>query len=439
MNDLVPQISQMIHRLSNGDYFYIHNQPDVNFYFNNFNKTHLGWEVEVRIEAELPASKNKSFCAKTNFLSLTSRETFVRHVEKILGKEIDWHGIITNVFTELKEYIENEDRSIALEDIEEQKGVEYLIDPFIVEGGPNIFFGKGGTSKTYLSLKIALSLMDVEDFLGVVPARSIPILFVDYEASAGTINRRIHSLTNKEIPKGLFRYFAAGGVPIADNIMGIKRAVKRYGIELIIIDSAALACGGRPEDAQTAVSFFNALASIGVTSLTIAHETKAETGNYPFGSVFFWNSPRNIWNVKGVQEQDDRVLEVGLFHRKANDGGLKSPVGVRVWFDPSGKVEIKKSGLPDEWNKEYTIKQRIWRALRDNPRSIAELREEFEDIKEDTLKRTLTRMKGSGKLDNIGGVWMLLSTGDKKDVRGQVSPVFEGGDTRGDNKKDIPF
>jgi hypothetical protein len=89
------------------------------------------------------------------------------------------------------------------------------------------------------------------------------------------------------------------------------------GVGFMIIDSAGLACGGEPEKAEGAIRFFNALNSLGLSSLTTAHVTKEETKElYPFGSIFWHNGARMTWNVQGDRDLD--VLHLGFFCRKAN-------------------------------------------------------------------------------------------------------------------------
>tara|TARA_R100001530_G_scaffold13251_1_gene12248 strand:+ start:4616 stop:5857 length:1242 start_codon:yes stop_codon:yes gene_type:complete len=366
-------------------------------------------QCEIIIDLYFSDDLIDTFDSRLNIASLSQRESISRALKRTISGDIQWERILNNACSGLKRFLEEEDRSVDLFSVNEKdEEADWLIPNMIVSGGPNILFGKGGTSKTYLSLKMALSLAMGEEFLGHVPTRTYRTMFVDYEATRGTIASRLRQL-NPDIPENAIWYFSPKGMPLHDSVPVLKKLVKKHDIEFLIIDSAALACGGRPEEAENAIRFFNALASIGTTSLTIAHETKAEGGNYPFGSVFFWNSPRSIWNIKAENEHESRALQVGLFHRKNNNGHLSSPVGVRVWFGED-KVEIKRGALSEEWGSEFPLKKRIQYTLRDGAKTLDELKDEFAGVTDGTLKKSLSQLKKRGILDNISPLWMLIGS-----------------------------
>ncbi len=374
--------------------------------FKNPVSVRNGIQCEVTIDLHFGEELADTFESRLDVLSLSQREAFSRTLKRTLSPDIQWEKILSNACTGIKRYLEDEDRSIDITTVTDQEDDGWLIPNIIAANGPNILFGKGGTSKTYLTLKMAMALATGGDFLGHKPVRTFKTLFIDYEATRATIAKRIRSLGDK-VPENMIWYFSPKGMPLHDCVPSIKKLVAKHGIEFLIIDSAALACGGRPEEAETAIRFFNGLASIGTTSLTIAHETKQEGGNYPFGSVFFWNSPRSIWNIKAENEQESKALKVGLFQKKNNNGHLSSPIGVRVWFGDN-QVEIKRGALADDWKTEFPIKKRIKAILWGGPKPLQELQNEMPDVGNPSLRKNLSELKARGELEDMGGVWMIL-------------------------------
>ena len=416
-------------KTKNGQYLYATTTTNgmITIVMNEPEIVRGGMEIETTVEFYVPGLEAKTFVARWNPISLSSRETICRSLGRVLDKETPWEQIFSEVVVALRSKQDNEDNSCPMEDAPEEVDTP-LLGPYLEHSGVNILFGMGGTAKTYISLKMALAVIGHGDFLGIKPEKSGKVLFIDYEASFSTINHRLKQLAGGEFPPNMIRYLSPKGSPIHEMRKTVKRMVQKNEISLIIIDSAALACGGRPEEAETATRFFNALAEIGVTVLLIAHEAKGSEGKYPFGSIFFWNCARRIWNVQATQEQEDRLLEVGLMHRKANNGRLEQPVGIRVWFGDD-KVDISKGELNTEWSGERTIKNRIFYALVKGPKHLDELREEMNDVKDAVLKKSLSQMKDKGKLDNFEHLWILKKKTEYPKNTAPPLPVAVTGNT----------
>jgi hypothetical protein len=197
-----------------------------------------------------------------------------------------------------------------------------------------------------------------------------------------------------------------------DLVHRLKKVIKEHDIGFIIVDSAVSACGGEPEKADVVARYFNALSGLGVTSLTIAHETKSENHAYPFGSVYWYNFPRSIWNVRSVREDDDEitqnstnVVETGLFHRKANNGPINEMIPLRVTFHNKGeqleKVVIAR-GDDGVWEDEKSISSRIKKLLKDGGKTRSELVDALPDVASKMLEKELSRLKTKGTISLMG-------------------------------------
>jgi hypothetical protein len=86
------------------------------------------------------------------------------------------------------------------------------------------------------------------------------------------------------------------------------------------------------ERAETAIRFFNALRSLRVASLILAHVAKNSEEKTIYGSVFFSNFARSAWEMKKAQEAGEHIIRVGLYHRKTNLGPLQQPLGFKLHF-----------------------------------------------------------------------------------------------------------
>lgn len=378
-----------------------------------------GREVNAMVDAvvHIPEIPMWSFCGRLNIVSLSAREGFARQLSKPSKMKIPAEISLSNAVHKVITYLRSRDESVWFENIEGTIPEKPLFNPFIIENAPNLMFGKGGTGKTYICLRLLLSLITGKSFLGFKPERTCKVLFVDYEASKGEFFDRFNRLLggmaeSVDISEvmGKIRYFPPLGRPMHEIIPLLKKTIRDNGIEFVLIDSAILACGGEPERAEVAARYFNALASLGVTTLTIAHETKAENHAYPFGSVVWWNSPRNIWNAQSMSEVEDedadpdpnRPIEDGLFHRKSNNGGKSRMVSTKISFE-GGKTSITL-GDQSHWEKEVSTSTRILRFLRRNGlASRKDIDEELEGVEKNAIKVTLRRLVDTNKVVRMGG------------------------------------
>ncbi|MDI6808427.1 MAG: bifunctional DNA primase/polymerase [Candidatus Eisenbacteria bacterium] len=373
-------------------------------------------DAVLSVELITAGGTPRAFEGRINVLSLSAREGFARALTKTFGRNVAWDLILSQAASALKKHIEHKDTSCWFEDAPKE-AVGYLLEPFIVLGAPNLFFGRGGSGKTFITLRIAYALATGTPFLGMTPAARVRTLFVDYESTSGTLADRLElirgapNLADTPFDDGLraLRYYSPSGIPIADCLPALKRIIAKHDIGLIIVDSAALACGGEPEKAEIAIRYFNALASLKTTSLTIAHETKQENHAYAFGSVFWANSPRNIWNIACTQEQEDRVLHSGLHHRKANDDRRRASFGCRIFFG-DGFVDMGYENPAMNFPKDASLVQRIRLALSDGPKDLAGIATVISDAKNASLKNALTKGSMRNLWGNVDGVWRLFST-----------------------------
>jgi hypothetical protein len=380
----------------------------VRFDFNRISRGRQRLEAELSITVELPGVSGDPYAAGINLLSVSGREALRRQLEQV-HPDLPWAALINGAFVQLRTACFGADPSLDLATVEARSpDTRYRVETLLPEGQATVFLGDGSTGKTYISLMLALSIATGEPLLGldVIPAR---VLFVDYETDAENLRFRLDRLLagfGLSWQPGLVDYWAAKGRPFPDIVDAVRQKVRQDDIGLVIIDSAAAACGGEPEKAEIALTYFNSLARLGVTTQTIAHVTKDSDDRKPFGSVFWHNMARATWYVKRVQDEGEDMIHVGMFHRKSNDARLAKPLGLRIAFEgETGPVAVEREDVRDvpELEKSRPLKQRILERLKQGAMHVEGLAQEL-DEPPNKIRARLSEMKGQVQaMENPGG------------------------------------
>jgi len=161
-------------------------------------------------------------------------------------------------------------------------------------------------------------------------------------------------------------FYRACSAPLHDSITSIKRDIDKAGASYVVIDSAALACGGAPDSSDSALNFFNALKGLQVPSVIIAHQTKDVIKPYPFGSIFWHNSARCTWEIRSKGEPSDNKLPIQLFNRKSNRGTRRGRIGYQVDFN-TDTIKITKMSYKETvaafGSQDASVPERIYAEL----------------------------------------------------------------------------
>jgi hypothetical protein len=300
-------------------------------------------------------------------------------------------------------------------------GQRYRVWPMCPDGVCSVLFGEGGTGKSFIATLIAVLVQSGGSFVGLRSEQG-NVLYLDYETSAETLNERVRAICeglNIAPFDILYRYSYH---PLADDIDALRDMIIEHGISFVVVDSLGPACGGDPNDAEMAIRMFNALRELRVTALLIDHIAKntAEGSKpSPYGSVYKINLARSVWQIKQGQRTEDMASAVGLYHRKANLGPLRSPFGLTMHFtndDNEQLTEMRFASLSvdddSDLAKELPLRQRIIAALKDGKLTVHDLavtlRETTPTLSEDAVRVSLNRMKG-GQVVKMGEEWGVLS------------------------------
>ncbi len=287
--------------------------------------------------------------------------------------------------------------------------VSYLIGPMLPSGQTSIIFSAGGSGKSLFSLSIGLAM--AEGIIlpsGLRPAKRLRVLYLDYESDDDEQRTRLEWLANgmglTSTPNILYRHQTR---PIVDDIARIKKVVDEEEIGLVILDSIAYALRGSAIDADVVIEAFNALRSLGskVTRLVIGHIPKADKDQKVgsiYGSVFFENAGRSVWEMRVELENDG--VSMAMFQRKSNWGKKSPPFGLRYRFDDEQSAvmvydhEVEgDSALITHASMSYQLTA----ALRQGKRTTRQLADDITG-NVDSVRRTLQRMEKRGEIVSIG-------------------------------------
>jgi hypothetical protein len=329
--------------------------------------------------------------ARVNLMSTSARKTLVGTLTT-RAQGLDWFDFLELAFFKTIEAHREGEPAVYLHEIETKERVKYRLEPLIVDGYPTLVYGAGGSGKSLFALYCGnlIALPKSENGLTPEPGN---VLYLDYEFSGSETKERSMAMLDGMASPILYRFCYQ---PLQNDIETIRRLVLDNDINFIVIDSAGPACGGEPEESKKTIPFFNAIRSLGhVTTFILAHVTKDDTGRrrtMPFGSIYWWNLSRNIYELKGKQESDED-LRLILVHRKTNTfRRLKSPVGFRIESSSDTSMRFVQLDLKQDADlaSYLPMRQRIYDALKDGAMTPSEI---ATAIGEDTSHTITTRLK----------------------------------------------
>ena len=284
----------------------------------------------------------------------------------------------------------------------------YLVDPIVPEGLSTIMYGAAGSGKSYLAQFLAIAVqLGPTDPVAQLRYKHANAIYVDYEASLEEFRRRTKRLCAGMGWPYVELIYLRGVAPLAECLMQLKTVVDEHKAKFLVIDSLGPAAGGNLNDAETAITFFEALRKLKCTAFIVAHVPKGpEKERSVFGSSYFTNLARMLWEVKGINEPT--AIKIGLYNRKNNIGRLHRPLAFEITFgEQSARIEAVDIHKVPDLEEHLSPSERILNILRHGSRTIHELSEDL-DLPETHIKYTLSRLKAKGKVRNVErGRWGL--------------------------------
>ena len=392
---------------------------------DSIKKTSRGIECKLNVSS---TEQGHMYMGRLNLHSASQKQQFVRDLKN--RAEYDWSGIINHIAKLIEDSIDTPEEIVDLAKVKERKDDPYLVYPFMRKNNPVILYGDGGEGKSTFAIGIGLSIATGKNFIPTFDVNDVgSVMYLDWEQEAEDVADVMKKMCNGlgvEIPTERFLYRRMVG-SLADHIEGVHRDIISNNVKMIIIDSLVASSGGDVNDSETARILFNIVRGFKVSAVIITHISKADEGK-PFGSIFFWNYARNVWQLAKSQETGVYTSVIGLFHKKSNRNMLSSPLGLEVEFTNS-TIKYSEADLQDapELSGRTTIADQIQGLLKRNPKGMvaSEIAEQL-DKNEGAIRKELNR-KSKGKdirFENLSGKWVLATRQD-------ASPE--------DNNKDLQY
>ena len=393
-----------LHYLPDGYQWHV---PDAGLYvqFRDLHSGSAGMNAEVEIYQTLSGERKNHYWADLNLKAPQSKHRLAQLMATRVPSYENWEPLIEMLcYLTAQEYR----KPVEAEWVggHEPASREYDIDPFMAANEPTIMFGNGGSGKTYLNLICCLAMASGESVVGLHPQQG-PVMFVDYETDRDTFERRIRMLSRGlglDYPQLLYY---RGGIPFAKDIASIKANVLNYEVRHIWIDSASLAVGGQLENTEAVGQFFSALRQLGIGSTVITHTAKNTNGGpaTAFGSVYWSNLSRSVWEVIGHQDEGSPDLSVGVKHTKVNEQGRQPRRGYLFQFLPD-RVAVRESALDELPGLDDMVPtmSRIEAAIVSRVSARATIQEIAEEtgLKPNTVDKTIRRHPNRFAVDSGG-------------------------------------
>jgi len=207
----------------------------------------------------------------------------------------------------------------------------YLVEPLLPLDMPTVFYGAGGVGKGWLALLVAKAIITGESprGLNLTVRQTGPVLYLDWESCYEDLHSRWTRVSADRLNGSLIYRRCAG--PLANDVEYIQGLILETNPVLVIVDSAGLAAGGDLNSVESATELYRAVRELGRTTLIIAHSPKH--GNSIFGSVYFWNLARMVWEVKAEPKDNENELVIGVSCGKSNIGPRHKPFGILLRFE----------------------------------------------------------------------------------------------------------
>lgn len=322
-------------------------EPPVDLKFDLIRLERRTGEIsaELTVKTGVNGSSRIVHRARLNLGSTRSQTEFTNHLAR-RHQGLDWSELLELAAYKVTEAYRQGPPALLLRDAVEPAVTGWALKPILIASDPVILFGDGGSLKSYTALAFALSLQSGLPLAGgLEPARKFRVAYCDFEWSDWPHKRRLRALCGRgELPEILYVPCQASG-PLSHQAERLQGIFEEHRINFAVIDSVALACDGPPEEAASALGFFQALARLQVGSILIAHTNRDGAIDKPFGSAFWHNSARGTWYIRRVRAAGSTGVDVGLYQKKANDGALlEDGIGLHFEFS-NGETSITSVDL----------------------------------------------------------------------------------------------
>ena len=381
-------------------------QWDVSCTLSRFKTGRDGTSAELSIVIPRDGELKTLTSGVVNLSALVTRDRLIKRLSE-LASLVDWRVVVETICVRgVNEYRRGEPIE-SLEPSVDDTPTRYLLNPYVYEDHPTLLYGPGESGKSFLALYWAclLSSGAMENGMSTHPDGH-GVLYLDWELSAKEARARVKMLraahpSLKNAPD--YRHcFGA----LAEFAPDLKHEIRAKGVGVVVIDSLGPATGGDMTSAEPVLRFFSALASLRCASVLVGHVAKGGEGKEAtaYGSVFYYNMSRSVYEIKKVQEEDSGSYRMALYHRKNNLGRRQHASGFSVTItDESAQVSTFNPSDDATLSVGLPLQVRISQCLADGHSWTTRLLADYLNESPETIRAILNRHAGDRwKREEVG-------------------------------------
>jgi predicted ATP-dependent serine protease len=239
--------------------------------------------------------------------------------------------------------------------IEPQPPIDYIIPNLISNSSLNVFYGEGGSKKTYSALSMAVAVANGKDWLNF-HTKKCPVLIIDEESGDKRLSRRLNETmkgANCDASGQIF-YICLEGIKLdkKDNIESVESAIIDTKAKLVIIDALADVMDGDENSKKDVQPIMNSLRKIADNTdsaiLLIHHSNKS--GGYRGSTVIKASSDLMI---QVSSEPDESIINYKT--EKNRDGNHLNWSANATWEDDMFHLESASSSKKNNGREEYVL------------------------------------------------------------------------------------
>ena len=294
---------------------------------NTQHEIHSEWVVKTASHGHLTRSR-------VSLLGPRSKGDLVKELgSSAAGLTLDWRNIVEEAAGKVLEEFRRGEPVVVMGEVEVSESLEWRVWPFMLEREATLLFGYSGLGKSMFAKILATYVQEgyMSNGIEVEPGN---VLYLDYETSPKTAARRFRLIhAGLGIASGSGVRYRHCFQPLASEISEIQKEVHASNIEMVIVDSAGPACGGEPESAGVALGYWNALRSLKVSSLTIAHRAKNSRDGHAGGPFGCYSQDTEVLTTKGWYRHEDITVNstVACYDPETEELSWQSPSAVHAY------------------------------------------------------------------------------------------------------------